>query len=352
MIESSEIRSRADRLELEPPRSLPLAKARVILATLLTAITFPFEYVVSRSRRYSFGFSWAMFVAMQRAVWSMFPKIGTIDFRNVADAFGAVPKDVDRVVDEIGGVRVERFGGGGVPGPLLLYFHGGGYVIGSSFTSAPLIEGLVEASGVPVLYVDYRLAPEHPWPAALDDAFRVYGELVATRRDPAEIVLVGDSAGGNLCMQLLHKLKSERLPMPGGAVLICPWTDLSNTGESFERNARHDYITLEAVRIASAALLRDHDPKDPAVSPLFADLSGLPPILVQAGELEVLVDQIRAFIDKAKIDGAQVISTVYEDMIHDWHIFPIGNANRERAFEEIRRFVESTLNGPRPAPRG
>ncbi|MBB5520183.1 alpha/beta hydrolase [Amphiplicatus metriothermophilus] len=230
------------------------------------------------------------------------------------------------------------------PGTIL-YLHGGGYVFCSVRTHRPLTTALARASRRALFSLDYRLAPEHPCPAAIEDAVAAFDWLVGEGRDPAAIVVAGDSAGGGLALAVMLALKARGGPLPAGAVLYSPWTDLAATSESVNRNARadamfqRDSIIEGAARYAGAL-----DRKDPRVSPLYADLSGLPPLLVFASTTEMLFDDSARLAEKAKAAGVDVDFRPREGLAHVWPLFypliPEAKASvRESAEFIVRRLA-------------
>ncbi len=228
-------------------------------------------------------------------------------------------------------------------GPVLLYLHGGAYSFGSFGTHGDLIGRIALASGARALIPDFRLAPEHPFPAALDDAMASYRWLLE-REDPARIVVGGDSAGGGLTVSLLVRARDEGLPLPAGGVLVCPWVDLSARGEPCET----DWVDEEWGRGFGAGYLGDHDERHPLASPTFADLRGLPPLLVQAGDAEILFPQIQRFVARAREAGVEVEFDVARGMIHDWHMLAGLHAPSRHAIEDVARFVrKAALASPR-----
>ncbi|HYE90300.1 MAG TPA: alpha/beta hydrolase, partial [Terriglobales bacterium] len=235
-----------------------------------------------------------------------------------------------------GDVRVERVHAGGVPSEWLvpqgeqpdaaiLYLHGGGYVIGSARSHRHLAAAVGAAADAAVLLPEYRLAPEHPFPAALDDAVAAYRWLLEKNVAPARLVIAGDSAGGGLTMATLVALRDAGLPLPAAAVGISPWTDLSFSLPSHATRAAVDpIVTREGVGKMAVAYLAGRDPKTPLASPLFADLRGLPPLLIQVGDDEVLLDDAVQLAERARSVGVDVTLEVAPTMVHVWHwFFPI-----------------------------
>jgi acetyl esterase/lipase len=209
--------------------------------------------------------------------------------------------------------------------PTLLYFHGGGHVMGSPGMERPLIAELAAASRADTFSADYRLAPRHPFPAALDDAVAAYTGLLESGVNPSSIVIGGDSAGGNLAAGLLVRLRDEGRPLPAGAVLFSAWLDLTHTGESLTTNAATDYLPTPSIghvpsRSESPAdvYLAGTDPTHPQASPYHAHPAGLPPLLLLAGGKEILLDDSVRFAAKAHDAGVDVTLHVEPAMYHVW----------------------------------
>lgn len=229
------------------------------------------------------------------------------------------------------------------PDNVILYFHGGGYVAGSIVSHRDLVSRLAVETGRRVLAVDYRLAPENPFPNGLDDAVAAYRWLLDKQGIPAKnIVIGGDSAGGGLTMATLVRLKEAKAPMPRATFLLSPWTDLAITGESVRTKAKQDpFITPDGLPFIAGQYLQGTDPRNPLASPLYADLSGLPPLLIQVGECECLLDDSRRLAEKAKTAGVDVTIDVWDEMIHVFQAFaPVT----EEGKAGIRRIAEY-LNG-------
>ncbi len=203
---------------------------------------------------------------------------------------------------------------------LVLYVHGGTFTIGSSHMVRDLLARLALASRARVLSIDYRLAPEHPWPAGLDDVRAVW-RAALVEHGPAQVVLAGNSAGGNLMLALLADLRDRGEPLPAGAVLLSPWVDLRCTAPSFQANADADFLDRQAMLRDAAEVAAGRDPGEPALSPLRADLSGLPPLYLQLGGAEVLRDDVQAFATRARAAGVRTTLDVWEDQVHDFQTF-------------------------------
>lgn len=204
----------------------------------------------------------------------------------------------------------------------IMYLHGGGYTIGSLVTHRRLVALLCEHAGALGLSVGYRLAPEHPHPAALEDSVAAYRWLLERGAAPERTVLAGDSAGGGLALATLVALRDQDLPLPCGAALISPWTDLTMTAETYDTRGHLDpMIARESLTLSALAYLGGTDPKTPLASPLFAELGGLPPLAVHVGDFECLLDDSREFCAKAEGAGVEVELWVAPEMIHVWHAF-------------------------------
>jgi acetyl esterase/lipase len=205
----------------------------------------------------------------------------------------------------------------------ILYHHGGGHTFGSPRSHRHLVGRLAEAAGVIGFNMFYRLAPEHPYPAGLDDAVCNYRFLLENGFAPEHIVVAGESAGGNLTAALLLKLRELRLPLPAGAYLLSPWLDMTQSGEAYEARAPHDpMLTQDALEnCATAYCLAGVSRIDPFVSPMKADLSGLPPLLIQVGTDELLLSDSLEFARNAALEGVDVQLQVWRGMVHAWPLF-------------------------------
>jgi acetyl esterase/lipase len=230
----------------------------------------------------------------------------------------------------LNGAQAEAFDAEGVTGDwvsmpgvaadrVLLYFHGGGYVMGSARTHRDLAARFSQAAGVRVLAPNYRLAPENPYPAALEDAKTVYRWLLARGFKPEHIAFAGDSAGGNLAIVALLALRDAGVALPAAAILLSPWTDLTLSGESVKTRAEVDpMIKLGESSEQFAYYVGDHDLTSPLISPVFADLHGLPPLLIHVGNDEVILDDSTRLAERAQAAGVEVKLKVWEGM---WHVF-------------------------------
>ncbi len=255
-------------------------------------------------------------------------------------------------------VRVERADIAGVPcewltppgaaeDAVLLYLHGGGYVIGSANTHRELAARIARAAGVRALVLEYRLAPEHPFPAAVEDASRAYRGLVERGFAPHRLAIGGDSAGGGLTVATLVKVRDEGLPMPAAAVLLSPWTDLAGTGASLTERASLDPIVQREPLLQMASLyLAGADARNPLASPLYADLRRLPPMLIQVGTWETLYDDAARLAERAQAAGVEVAFEPWDEAIHVWQLFAAAPEARE-ATERIGGFLRERLAAAR-----
>ena len=227
----------------------------------------------------------------------------------------------------------------------VLYLHGGGYVIGSPRSHRHLAAAIARAAGTAALVVDYRLAPEHPFPAALEDAVAAYRWLLARGIAAERVVVAGDSAGGGLTVATLLALADRGLPRPGGGVCISPWVDLTGSGATYATRKDVDpIVTRESITMMAQAYVGAGDPKAPLVSPLYADLGGLPPLLVQVGSDEVLLDDALGLGERARAAGVDVTVEEWPGMIHVWHWFLPMLDEAQQAIDRIGAFVRARLH--------
>jgi len=222
---------------------------------------------------------------------------------------------------------------------VVVYLHGGAYIYGSVDTHEELIGRVALAARARVLALNYRLAPEHPFPAAIEDVVAVYRALLAEGTSPGRVLFAGDSAGGNLAATTLLALREAGVPLPAGAVMICPWVDVSAREGSMAENEAYDWATRADADVWAKAYLGGADARDGRASPAFADLTGLPPLLVQVGEAELLRDQVRAFVDRARAAGVEVEFELAPGMIHNWHIFAATLPEARAALAQIGAFA-------------
>ena len=231
---------------------------------------------------------------------------------------------------------------------VLLYLHGGAYVLGSRRTHRQLASHMARAAGVTAVLPEYRLAPEHPFPAAIDDAVAVYRALLESGFEPKDIVISGDSAGGGLSVATLLALRHAGDPLPAAAVLLSPFLDVTASGESATTRAEQDpWFEVQDMAVVARYYCPDESKwRDPLVSPVFANVSGLPPMLIQVGDDEILLDDSRRLAEKLEAAGIDVEIEIWPDM---WHVFQmfIGKMPESRkAVEKIGRYIRERLDVP------
>lgn len=225
----------------------------------------------------------------------------------------------------------------------ILFFHGGGFMVGSTDDHLDLCGKLSRSTGCRVLSVDYRLAPEHIFPAALDDCIASYLWLIEMRTSPSRVVPVGISAGGNLLLSMFMKLRATDIPLPKAAVCISPAVDMTSRKEAFERSGAHDWIFKEDLELLRRVYLRKHDPKDPLASPTYGDLRDFPPLFIQVGAHETFFDDVSAFVGKAKEAGVNVTLDVWEGMFHCWQVFSSVLPEGQQAIDNIGAYIKKTF---------
>lgn len=242
------------------------------------------------------------------------------DMRRDFEALHAPPADVSRPL---------RLSANGVPaawiGPegagrdrAILFFHGGGFQMGSIASHLSLMSGIAAAAGVRVLGIEYRLAPEHRFPAPVEDALAAYDWLKREGYAARRIALAGDSAGGGLALSLLHALKARGEALPACAALMSPWTDMEASGETYASRASADPIHQRPMiqALARTYLGRGGDPRDPLASPLLGEFGGLPPLLIQVGDRETVLDDSRRLAERARAAGVAATLEAWDGMIH------------------------------------
>lgn len=233
------------------------------------------------------------------------------------------------------GVREDR---------AVLFVHGGGFIIGSPAIYRHLVSRLALAAGCAVFSVDYRLAPEHPYPAPLADVLRAWRWLTSDALDASRVAAAGDSAGANLVLSALMRLRASAAPLPAAVVAMAPWTDLSVSGNSVNANRRADpYIPANLLRPVAAAYLRGADPRAPDASPLFGDFSRFPPMLVHVGSTEVLLDDALRLEQAAKRSGVDVRLKIWQGLPHVFQLFAPFVPEGRRSLQELGGFVRLHL---------
>ena len=249
--------------------------------------------------------------------------------------------------------KLENVDAGGVPAAwiitpdvakdrAILYLHGGGYVQGSITSHQDLAQRISIASKTKLLILDYRLAPEHPFPAALEDSVRAYEWLINNEGyDPKDLIIAGDSAGGGLTLATLVKLRDQEVQLPAAAVCLSPWTDLALTGDSIKLKLHEDpFISPDKLMFSSILYLGKIDPKNPFASPLYADFKGLPPLCIQVGSAEILLDDATRLAKRAKEAGVEVQLDIWEDMIHVFQSFAVIAPEGTEGINKIGEFIK------------
>lgn len=222
--------------------------------------------------------------------------------------------------------------------PVILYFHGGAYVTGSLTSSRVLAGEIAMASMLKTLSFEYRLAPEHPHPAALDDALAAYHYLLESGYRPSDIVFAGESAGGGLLLATTLALRKCGCEMPAALVCLCPWVDLTCTGRSHGENAGKDPLLSTDSLLQDAHLYAQGKPLDrPSISPVYGEFEGFPPTLIQIGRDEILFSEAELLSEKMKNAGVDVTFSIWEEMWHVWHIFETREAHE--ALEQVGEFI-------------
>jgi len=289
--------------------------------------------------------------------------MASAELAKVLEMIRAVPRDPTAEVGRMRGamekvsehvardVKCEPVSAGGVPAEwivppgaaddrVILYLHGGGYVMGSINTHRAMVARIARASQAKALAIDYRMAPEHPFPAAVDDATAAYRWLLAQGYKPGKIVISGDSAGGGLTLAMLIALRDAGTPLPAAGVPISAWADLEGTGASIQTRAATDPMVDQPGLHRMAKLYAgDHDLKNPLISPIHADYRGLPPMLLQVGDAEILLDDSTRVSDKAKAAGVKVELEAWDQMFHVWHVFAKILPEGQQAIDRIGSYI-------------
>jgi acetyl esterase/lipase len=222
---------------------------------------------------------------------------------------------------------------------LIIYYHGGGFLFGSPLSHRSVTTHLAQFSTAPVLSINYRLAPEHPAPAAHNDCFNAYRWALEQGFNASAISLVGDSAGGNLALSTAIRARDDDLPMPGAVVMLSPALDLAGDGESHTRLANAPLLTKQLIDLFNRAYVGDGDLRSSLVTPFYSNMSGLPPVLIHVGSNELLVDDSIAIAERLKQAGSPVELKVWQDMVHCWQLYGPMLDESMQSMQEIARFV-------------
>ena len=273
--------------------------------------------------------------------------VGWAERRKRLDAVGSAPLAPDISLEAVAAVGVPAewsLAPGSDPARVLMFLHGGGYCSGSIASHRGMVTEIGRAAKVRTLAVGYRLAPEHPFPAALEDTLSTYGFLLGHGIAPGKIAIGGDSAGGGLTLAALTCLREAGKPLPGCAWLVSPWVDLEMTGASMTEKADVDpLIQKPYLEELASAYLAGADPAGPRASPLHADLSGLPPLLIQVGSAETLLDDAIRIARKAAVADVPMSLEVWPHMIHAWHLWATHLQDGRRAIASAGAFIHARL---------
>lgn len=262
------------------------------------------------------------------------------NFDRLTSRFPVAP-DINVADINLGGVKAEHLSISGCRTQrYLLYFHGGGYIIGSPRTHRALAGNLARAARAQAIVPDYRRAPEHPHPAPVEDGLRAYESLLEIARAPNDIIVAGDSAGGGLTIALLTMARDRGLPLPAAAACLSPWIDLEATGASVKTCADSDPIVApNHIHAFARMFIGNGNLQDPTAAPLHADLAGLPPLLIQVGDNETLLDDAVRLAGRATEAGVETTLRIWPDMFHVWHLYARELPEGQAAIEEIGRFI-------------
>jgi len=253
------------------------------------------------------------------------------------------------------GVHFSRFNVNGIPAArfkpqkaneniVMLYFHGGAYALGSVQTHKTLIARIARKAGIYALAIDYRLAPEHPFPADLDDAILAYKWLLDKKYSPKNIIFAGDSAGGGLSLAAILKLKEENLPLPAAAICLSPWTDLLATGNSMQEKAHIDpMLAPKLVHHFADMYAKQQNKQNPYISPLYGDFSDFPPIFIQVGTSEILLDDAKRLATKARQAGVEVELEIWDEMPHVWQACGPYLPESRKAIASIAEYINKNI---------
>jgi acetyl esterase/lipase len=286
-----------------------------------------------------------------------------VDFRGEVTALRAgfeevmqripVPDDVRRVETSVGGVDAIEVTIEGIdPVGTILYFHGGVYVIGSANASMPLVADLARRTRAKVVSVNYRLAPENPHPAAVEDATAVYEGLLSQGSDPGSLAFSGESAGGGLAVAALVALRDAETPLPASAFVMSPWVDLTVSGGSITDKQDVDpLLTGEGLRWGVSNYVADADPTEPSISPIFANLNGLPPLLIQVGSHEILLSDALRLAEQAATSDVAVTLEVVPGVPHVFQAYAAVLDEGDAALLRAANFVQAHFVVTRPSVR-
>ncbi len=263
---------------------------------------------------------------------------------NLPDGIEVLPVTIDGVSGIANRQAEWLIPDGAMKDKVILYTLGGGYVSGSCTDHRAMVAKITKGSGVRTLLFDHRLAPEDPFPAALDDTVTVYRWLLAQSNSPSNIIIAGDSAGGGLCLATLLALRDQGLPLPSAAVALSPWTDLALTGESYQKKLDTSIDPPGMSTVCSKYYVGENDPRLPLISPLYGDLRGLPPLFICVGTHETMLDDSTCFAEKAKAAGVDVTLRVWEGMVHCFPLMAPLFPEATQALAETSEFIRAHLD--------
>ncbi|MDR3574147.1 MAG: alpha/beta hydrolase [Anaerolineaceae bacterium] len=284
---------------------------------------------------------------LHKETWDMNTSIPRFrqDCEDGAKRSGKLPEGIEVIQLQVAGMPAEWIRPRAAKNDgVIFYTHGGGYVSGSCADHRAFVAKFVEGTGISALLFEYRLAPEYPYPAALDDTLAAYSWLLADGISPEQIVIVGESAGGGLCLAALLALKDKSLPLPAAAVALSPWTDLKLTGSSHQTKAKVCLSPYGMAAVCSKVYAGENDPSLPWISPLYGDLHGLPPLDIYVGDDETMRDDSIRFAEKAQAAGVQVSLKVGMGMLHCYPLFAPIFPEAAQAMQEICTFIKTHAN--------
>lgn len=279
-----------------------------------------------------------------KAQWENIPR-SRMGFEKIGKRFAHNSSSCTYAMEEVQHCKGEWIRPKGAPkNKVLLYFHGGGYAVGSVATYRTMLTKLALYSNLNIFSFEYRLAPENPYPAAVEDAVMAYQWLIAKEFAPDNIAFGGDSAGGGLTLATLLYLRDKEKPLPACAICLSPWTDLTLSGASFsDKKAEDPMLIKEAFPFWAQNYYGNHDPKTPYISPLFADCTGLPPIYIHVGSDELLLSDSTRFCEKAKAQGVEVEMEIFKNYFHVFHMFWQILPKGKKALKKLAVFLNKKL---------
>jgi acetyl esterase/lipase len=274
--------------------------------------------------------------------------------RKRLDQLGRLARAARHVAVEkkpVAGLHAEWYRPAGAqPGKLLLYLHGGAYTLGSCDSHRKLVTHMAKEGNIDAVMPEYRLAPEYPFPAGLDDALAVYKELLESGYNAADIIISGDSAGGGLSVATMLQLRHEGLPLPGAAILLSPFLDMSASGETMKTRADRDpWFRPDEIEVVVSYYCPNEDVRNPLLSPVFANVAGLPPTMIQVGDDEILLSDSTRFADKLRTADVDVAIEVFPEMWHVFQLFVGKMPESKAAVKKIGAYIKERFPAPAQA---